>query len=66
MKVVETVHREHKPRAGRYAYVCAGTKDNPCGERRFMKASDKAPDCRLHGKMKREPNRPYRGQAVPE
>lgn len=58
--------REHKPSPGRRAYVCEGTKDNPCGMRRFMKPGEPAPICAEHGRMKRDPNRPYRGQEIPE
>lgn len=58
--------RQHTPKPGRRAYVCEGTKDHLCGERRFMRPIDAIPECRLHGKMKREPNRAYRGQEVPE
>jgi hypothetical protein len=59
-------HREHLPRAGRRAYVCDGRRDDPCGERRFMRPNEDVPECKRHGKMRREPNRPYRGQAIPE
>lgn len=56
---------DHKPRAGRTAWICEGRKNEPCNRRRFQAPDEPEPICDIHGKMTRQANRPYRGQSIP-
>lgn len=69
MGKLEAVGRVHEPKPGRLAFVCDHKAHDPAtggvAERTFVAPDDPVPECRLHGRMVLQANRPYREQRIP-